>query len=483
MTPHSSAPDLSRGSLLLDGAWVAGAAGTPLRVVDPATGRDLGAPASASAEQIAVALAAADRGFTVWSQTSPEKRGMVLRAAASLLEKGAETDARLLTEEQGKPLAEARAEIASVVSMLRWFGDHTRDDGRHQPGGPPDHRVHVEARPIGPVAVLTPWNFPASLAARKVAAALAVGCSVVVKPAPEAPSAFLGVARALQEAGLPDGVLGVLNGDSADIAQALVRSPVIRAVSFTGSTAVGRIIGSLAGEHVKPATLELGGHAPVIVTEDVDVDDVTAQLVRATFLNAGQVCVSPTRLLVHDDLFDVFVEAFVEKTRRLRVGPGSEPDIDMGPVALERHRERLLQLVADTLDAGGDLRTGGEPLPGPGWFLAPTVLTDVPTSAPLMQIEPFGPVAIINRFRDDAQALAEANRLPLGLAGYVFCADEVRAVAVADRLEAGTVGVNTCSILHVDTSLGGVKDSGHGRDGGFEGMAEFRVARTVTRRV
>jgi succinate-semialdehyde dehydrogenase/glutarate-semialdehyde dehydrogenase len=472
----------ARGSLLIDGEWVEPSGDPDLPVVDPSTGELLGHVAAARDEHVTAALAAAERGFTTWSRTSPEERGTILRSAADLLSVRAESDSRVLTEEQGKPLTESLAEIHSVVAMLHWFADHTRADGRRRPGGQPEHEVHVEARPIGPVVVLTPWNFPVSLASRKVAAALAVGCSVIVKPAPEAPTAFLGVAHALQEAGLPDGVLGVLNGDSATIAQALVRSPVTRAVSFTGSTLVGRLIASLAGEHVKPATLELGGHAPVIVTDDVDPEDVAEQLVPAAFLNAGQVCVSPTRILVQEGVADEFVTAFVDRVNSLRVGPGTRADTDMGPVALGRHRQRVQLLVERTVDAGGVLRTGGTSLPGAGWFMAPTVLTEVPRSAALMNEEPFGPVVAINRYRTDDHALAEANRLPVGLAAYVYCRDATRADAVADRIEAGTVGVNTCSLLHVDSSLGGIKDSGHGRDGGFEGMAEFRVARTVTRR-
>lgn len=471
----------SRGRLLIDGAWVDGAEQNDLRVVDPATGRMLGRVGSADPAQVDLALRAAERAFPVWSRASGTARADVLRGAAELLAERAEFAAALVTEEQGKPLDEARGEIQSVVIMLRWFAGHTEDDGRRLPGGPPDHRVHVEARAIGPVAIVTPWNFPVSLAARKLAAALAVGCTAIVKPAPEAPSAFLAVAHALQDAGLPAGVLGVLNGDPVGITRSLVESPAIRAVSFTGSTGVGRELGALAGSHVKPTTLELGGHAPVVVTDDVDVATVVPLLVRATFLNAGQVCVSPTRFLVHEAVCEEFVGAFVEQVRRLRVGPGTAPGVEVGPLSLERHRDRLLSLVERTVESGAELRAGGHRLPGPGWFLAPTVLVDVPRDAPLMNEEPFGPVALVNAFRDDHEAVEEANRLPMGLAAYVFCGDERRADRLTDRIEAGTVGVNTCSILHVDTSLGGVRDSGHGRDGGVEGLAEFRVARTVTR--
>jgi succinate-semialdehyde dehydrogenase/glutarate-semialdehyde dehydrogenase len=471
----------ARGRLLIDGAWVPGAEQNDLQVVDPATGRPLGPVSSADRAQVDLALRAAERAFPAWSRAPGRERADVLDAAADLLAERVDSAALLLTEEQGKPIAEARGELQSVVAMLRWFAGRTVDPGRRQPGGVPDHWVHVEARAIGPVAIVTPWNFPVSLAARKLAAALAVGCSAVVKPAPEAPSAFLAVAEALQDAGLPAGVLGVLNGDPVRITQSLIASPVIRALSFTGSTGVGREVGGLAGRQVKPTTLELGGHAPVVVAADVDVAAVVPPLVRAAFLNAGQVCVSPTRFLVHEAVFDCFVEAFVEQVGRLHVGPGCDPGVDVGPLTLERHRDRLLGLVERSVDAGADLRTGGRALPGPGWFMAPTVLVDVPTDAPLMNEEPFGPVALVNSFGDDEEAVAEANRLPFGLAAYVFCADGERAGRLVDRIEAGTVGVNTCSILHVDTSLGGVRDSGYGRDGGVEGLAEFRVARTVTR--
>lgn len=471
----------ARGRLLIDGSWVDGAEQNDLRVVDPATGRTLGPVGSADQAQVDLALDAADRAFADWSRAAAPERSGVLARAADLLAERVESAAALLTEEQGKPLAEARGELESVVAMLRWFAGQTEDHGRRQPGGVPHHRVQVDARPIGPVAIVTPWNFPVSLAARKLGAALAVGCTAVVKPAPEAPSAFLAVAGALLDAGLPPGVLGVLNGDPARITQALVASPVVRAVSFTGSTGVGREVGGLAGRHVKPTTLELGGHAPVVVAGDVDVAAVVPPLVRAAYLNAGQVCVSPTRFLVQESVYDSFVEAFVGQVESLRVGPGTDDGVDVGPLSLERHRERLLGLVRRSVGAGAALVTGGRALPGPGWFLEPTVLAGVPTDAPLMNDEPFGPVALINSYADDGEALAEANRLPVGLAAYVFCADEARASRLVDRIEAGTVGVNTCSILHVDTSLGGVRDSGHGRDGGLEGLAEFRIAHTVTR--
>lgn len=427
------------------------------------------------------AVAAAARSFPGWSRLAGKERGDVLRRAADVLSARVESDAATMTLEQGKTLAESRAEMVSIIDLFRWYADQAdRPTARIEPGSVADGDVTVQHLPIGPVAILTPWNFPASLAARKLAAAFAVGCTAVVKPAPETPASFLAVAQALAEAGLPAGVLNVLNGDPVRISRELIESPQIRAVSFTGSTPVGREIGRLAAGALTRATLELGGHAPVVVTADVDVAAAARSLATTKFRNAGQVCISPTRFLVERPIYDEFVEAFVDHAAGLRVGPGLDEGVQMGPMAVERRRRGVLEIIDQTVVAGATLRCGGEALPGPGWFVAPTVLTEAPTSSAAMNVEPFGPLAIINPFATDEEALAEANRLPVGLAAYVFSGSPDRAASLVARIEAGTVGVNTGVIVHRDSPLSGIKNSGYGSDGGLEGMHEFQHVKAIS---
>jgi succinate-semialdehyde dehydrogenase/glutarate-semialdehyde dehydrogenase len=392
-----------------------------------------------------------------------------------------DADASVITMEQGKPVVESRAEMMSVIDLFRWYADQAdRPSSRVEPGSVAGGSVTIERQPVGPVAILTPWNFPVSLAARKLAAAFAVGCTAVVKPAPETPASFLSVARAMVEAGLPAGVLNVVNGDPVRISRELIESPEIRAVSFTGSTTVGRAIGRLAAGNLTRATLELGGHAPVIVTGDVDVARTARSLAVTKYRNAGQVCISPTRLLVERPIFDEFVDQFVRHATDLRVGPGLEAGVEMGPLSVERRRSALLDLVDRTVGSGAKLRCGGEALSGPGWFVAPTVVTDAPVTAAAMNEEPFGPLAIINPFDDDESALTEVNRLPVGLAAYVFSGSSERAGSLVSRIDAGTIGVNTGTIVHRDSPLSGIKDSGYGSDGGLEGMHEFQHVKAIS---
>jgi succinate-semialdehyde dehydrogenase/glutarate-semialdehyde dehydrogenase len=469
--------------LVIGGAWEGGEGDPAGDVVDPAQGQVLARTPSASSRQVQAAIEAAARSAAGWGDLPGSERGALLHRAADALEKTVDDDAVVMTIEQGKTLAESRAEMVSIVELFRWYGD--RAEGRTEriePGSVSGGDVAVQHLPVGPVAILTPWNFPASLAARKLAAAYAVGCTAIVKPAPETPASFLAVARALQEAGLPDGVLSVVNGDPARISRELIEAPAIRAVSFTGSTPVGREIGRLAAGALTRVTLELGGHAPVVVTGDVDVAAAARTLATTKFRNAGQVCIAPTRFLVERSIHDEFVEHFVQVATSLAVGPGIEDGVGMGPLAVERRRRGLLDLLDRTTTTGATVRCGGEALRGPGWFVAPTVVTGAPSDAAAMNEEPFGPLAIINPFDTEAEALAEANRLPVGLAAYVFSGDDARASDLAARIEAGTVGINTGAIVHRDSPLGGMKDSGFGSDGGLEGMHEFRQVKAVSRK-
>lgn len=477
-TPDATYPE---PTLFLDGRWEAGEERGP-DVVDPASGTVLAQTPAASSRQVEAAVEAAARAFPAWSALPGKERGDLLRTAADALARTVDADAAVMTLEQGKTFAESRGEMVSIIELFRWYADQA--DGptsRVEPGSVPGGDVTVQHLPIGPVAILTPWNFPASLAARKLAAAFAVGCTAVVKPAPETPGSFLAVARALAEAGLPAGVLNVVNGDPVRITRELIESPPIRAVSFTGSTPVGREIGRMAAGALTRVTLELGGHAPVVVTADVDVAAAARTLATTKYRNAGQVCISPTRFLVEQPAYDEFVEHFVDYARGLRVGPGLDEGVQMGPLAVERRRKGLLDLVDRTVLAGAELRCGGEALAGAGWFVAPTVLTGASAASAAMNEEPFGPVAIINPYRTDDEAIVEANRVPVGLAAYVFSGSAERATGLVDRIEAGTVGINTGVIVHRDSPLSGIKDSGYGSDGGLEGMDEFRYVKAISR--
>jgi succinate-semialdehyde dehydrogenase/glutarate-semialdehyde dehydrogenase len=470
-------------ALFIDGRWEAGE-GTPdgiPDVVDPATAEPIGRPPAASSRQVRAAIAAAARDFSAWSGLAGKERGDVLRRAADLLAGTVDADAAIMTREQGKTLAESRAEMNSIIDLFRWYADQAdRPTSRVEPGSVPGGDVIIQHLPVGPVAIITPWNFPASLAARKLAAAFAVGCTAVVKPAAETPASFLSVTRALAEAGLPAGVLNVVNGDPVRVTRELVESPDIRAVSFTGSTAVGREIGRLAAGALTSATLELGGHAPVIVTADADIPSAARTLAATKYRNAGQVCIAPTRFLVERPVYDEFIEHFVGNAMALRVGPGLAKTVHMGPMAVERRRRGVLDLIDRTVHSGAELCCGGDTLPGPGWFLAPAVITGAPSDSAAMNSEPFGPLAIINPYTTDEEALAEANRLPVGLAAYVFTGSPQRATDLVARIQAGTVGVNTGVIVHRDSPLCGVKDSGYGSDGGLEGMRAFQHVKAVS---
>lgn len=470
--------------LLIDGSWVSGEADDENYpdVVDPATGGRIGRAPGASDRQVEAAITAAQRTFGEWSRQPARERAEVLLGAADSLERTIEADARTMTLEHGKTLAESRAEMTSIIELFRWYAEQAeRPTARMEPGSVSGGDVAVERVAIGPVAILTPWNFPASLAARKHAAAFAVGCTAVVKPPPETPASFLAVARALAEAGMPDGVLNVVNGDPVRLSRELVEHPSIRTVSFTGSTPVGREIARLAAGALTRVTLELGGHAPVIVTEDVDVAAAAQVLATTKYRNSGQVCISPTRFLVQRSVYEEFVDHFARLSTELPVGPGLDTGSRMGPLAVERRRTGLLDIVEQSVAAGATLRTGGSAQSGSGWFVEPTVLTGAPTEAAVMNEKPFGPVAVINPYDTDENAIAEANRLPVGLAAYVFTRSEDRARRLVSAVEAGTIGVNTGTIVHRDTPLSGIKDSGYGSDGGLEGMHEFQHVKAVSR--
>ncbi|MFD0848960.1 NAD-dependent succinate-semialdehyde dehydrogenase [Sphingosinicella xenopeptidilytica] len=447
-------------------------------VVDPATEAPLGQLACATPEDVDRAADAASRAFPLWRKTPPHQRAQVLRGAAARIRGKLDSLALIMTLEQGKPLAESRTELTAAADLFDWFAEEGRRVFSHIiPGRTHDVSYRVDHEPVGPIAAFTPWNFPATSPVRKIAAALAAGCTVVIKPAEETPATALAIADALTDAGLPAGVLNVLFGDPAMISERLVASPFIRKISLTGSTRVGRLIGEMAGHHIKPVTMELGGHAPVIVLEDADIVRAARLAAATKFRNAGQVCIGPTRYLVARDAYPAFHEAFREHASAIRLGSGLSVETTMGPLAHARRPEALSALVDDAVRKGAGLWTGAHASTNAGYFMAPTILSEVPVDAAIMNDEPFGPVAIVNPFDSEDEAVAEANRLPYALAAYAFSGSPGRLAALGERIEAGMVGLNGYGITIAETPFGGKKDSGFGSEGGREGLEAYLSVR------
>ena len=467
-------------ALMIDNVWRAGGHGDWSPILNPVDERMVGRHAVATAADLDDALAAAARGFAVWRRTSPIERAGVLQRAASLILERVGDLATQLTQEQGKPLAQARVEFENCARHFDWCAEEGRRTyGRVVPSAAPGFVLQVRREPIGPVAAFTPWNFPASQAAQKIAAALAAGCSIIVKGPEDAPSGCVGLAQCLIDAGLPPGVLGLVFGDPPMISKHLIESPVIRKVSFTGSVPVGKHLAGLAAAVMKPCTMELGGHAPVLVFDDVDPQAVAKTMVAAKFRNAGQVCISPTRFMVHESVYTPFVDAFVAGAAAVRLGDGLHPATEMGPLVNARRLQAVEAIVSEAVADGARLRTGGERVGNSGYLYRPTVLTDVPPTARVLNEEPFGPIATISSFTDRGEAMARANSLPYGLAAYAFTESQSNAAFVAEEFESGMVGINTTSIAAAELPFGGVKESGYGREGGTEGLGAYLVSKTL----
>ena len=467
--------------LHIAGSWREGAEAQTLPILNPATGESIGRVAVATRRDLDEALAAAARGFGAWRKVSALERGKVLRRAAGLLRERAEDIARLMTMEQGKPLREARIEIGVGADVMEWFAEEGRRAyGRVIPARADGVTQLVLREPVGPVAAFTPWNFPINQAVRKVSAALCTGCPVLLKGPEDTPASCAELVRAFLDAGVPGDALALVFGDPAAISNTLIPHPVIRKISFTGSVAVGKELAALAGRHMKRATMELGGHAPAIVFDDADVETAVKVLSANKFRNAGQVCVAPTRFLVQERIFETFVDGFVEAARSLKVGDGLEEGTGMGPLIHGRRVEAIEGFVADAEARGARLATGGKRIGNRGNFFEPTVFTDVPREARAMNEEPFGPIALINRFTQDDEALAEANRLPYGLAAYAYTSSASRAARVASAIESGMVSINHHGIALPETPFGGVKDSGHGSEGGSEAIESYLATKFVT---
>jgi len=474
----SSYPDTR---LLIDNQWVDAAGAKTLDVLNPATGAAIGKVAHASIADLDRALAAAQRGFDAWRKVSAFERAAVMRRAASLLRERADAIARLMTQEQGKPLAEARVEVLAGADIIDWFADEGRRVyGRIVPSRNLAAQQLVLKEPVGPVAAFTPWNFPINQIVRKLGAALATGCSFLVKAPEETPASPAALLNAFVDAGVPAGTVGLVFGNPAEISSYLIAHPVIRKVTFTGSTPVGKELAALAGRHMKRVTMELGGHAPVIVAEDADVALAAKAAGASKFRNAGQVCISPTRFLVHRSLKDTFAQALVKHAENLKLGDGLAEGTTLGPLANTRRLGAMARLLDDARAKGAKVATGGERVGKTGNFFAPTVLTDVPLDADVFNNEPFGPVAAIRVFDTLDEAITEANRLPYGLAGYAFTRSIKNAHELAQRLELGMLWVNQPATPSAEMPFGGVKDSGYGTEGGPEAMEAYLVTKSVS---
>jgi len=460
--------------LLIDGRRLTANGRDAIDVLDPASGGVIGSLPSASVADLDEALGAAEKAFRIWRAVSPPERGALISRAAALLRGRTDAVARTISREEGKPISEAVAEVGFTLDVLEWHADLAKEiKDRPLPPRIPGACSIVMREPIGPVAAFTPWNLPIFLAGRKIVTAIAAGCSIVIKPAEETPASLLMLAECFLEAGLPNGALNVVYGDPSLISTHLITSDVIRKVSFTGSTTVGRQLGALAGEYCKPITMELGGHAPVLIFADADIDAAIEATVPSKFANAGQICIAPTRFYVHDSLHDRFVEQFAERSRSLKVGAGDIGGVQMGPLANSRRIDALSAHVQDALARGAALATGGERIGNEGFFFQPTVLADVPDDAIAMNQEPFGPVALTARFSSIDEAIDKANRLPYGLAAFAFTGSATIAQTVADQVEAGMIGVNTTWVAMPEAPFGGVKASGFGREGGIEGIEAY----------
>ncbi|HEY1996657.1 NAD-dependent succinate-semialdehyde dehydrogenase [Paraburkholderia sp.] len=467
--------------LLINNEWCDAASGKTLDVVNPATGKPIGKVAHAGVADLDRALAAAQKGFEAWRKIPANERAATMRKAAGFVRERASDIARLMTQEQGKPFPEARVEVMAAADIIEWFADEGRRVyGRIVPSRNLAAQQLVLKEPIGPVAAFTPWNFPVNQIVRKLSAALASGCSFLVKAPEETPASPAGLLQAFVDAGVPPGTVGLVFGDPAEISSYLIPHPVIRKVTFTGSTPVGKQLAALAGAHMKRATMELGGHAPVIVAEDADVALAVKASGGAKFRNAGQVCISPTRFLVHNSIREEFVAALVKHAEGLKLGDGLAEGTTLGPLANARRLTAMAKVLDNARATGATVATGGERVGSEGNFFAPTVLTNVPLEADVFNNEPFGPVAAVRGFDTLEEAIAEASRLPYGLAGYAFTKSFSNVHLLSQQLEVGMLWINQPATPSPEMPFGGVKDSGYGSEGGPEAMEAYLVTKAVS---
>jgi succinate-semialdehyde dehydrogenase/glutarate-semialdehyde dehydrogenase len=460
--------------LHIAGKWLPAAGGETIDVINPATGEPIGHVAHARIADLDAALEAAEAGFRAWKKVAAFDRYKLMRKAADLVRQRTDEIATMMTQEQGKPLGEAKGETAFGADIIDWFAEEARRTyGRVIPARMSGVTQLVVKEPVGPVAAFTPWNFPINQAVRKLSGAVAAGCSIILKGPEETPASCAALVKCFVDAGLPDGVVNLVYGIPAEISEYLIPHRTIRKITFTGSTAVGKQLAALAGAHMKRVTMELGGHSPAIVFEDADIETAIKTLSANKFRNAGQVCVSPTRFLVHEKHYERFVAGFTEFAAALPVGDGLDPATRMGPLAHSRRVDAIEGFVADAVGKGATVRTGGKRKGNKGYFFEPTVLTDVPMNARIMNEEPFGPVAPIMPFSDFDAVVAEANRLDYGLAAYAYTKSAKTAEAIGAAFESGMVSINHHGIALIETPFGGVKDSGYGSEGGSEAIEAY----------
>jgi len=467
--------------LFINGIWQDAEKAEWLEVVDPATEDVVGKVALARTADLDLALEAAEKAFRTWKEVAPFARYKIMRKAGDLIRERADYIARLMTIEQGKPLFEAKGETMLAADTIDWYAEEGRRAyGRIIPSQFTGVNQMVIREPVGVVAAFSPWNFPINQAVRKISGAVAAGCSIIIKGPEETPASCAELVRAFADAGIPDGVVNLVYGVPAEISSYLIPNLVVKKISFTGSTAVGKQLASLAGLHMKLATMELGGHAPAIVFDDADINSALDVLTTQKFRNAGQVCVAPTRFMVQEKMYDRFVEGYIEIAKNIVVGNGLDSATTMGPLANERRLTAMDDLVANAVDTGATVHTGGKRLGNKGYFFGPTVLTDVGLEAQIMNEEPFGPLVPISSFHDLDEALAEANRLPYGLAAYAYTSSSKTADALARGIESGIIGINHHGQPSIETPFGGIKDSGYGKENGSEGLSAFMHEKLVS---
>ncbi len=468
--------------LFLNGEWREAAAKESLEIINPATEEVIGKVSHARKEDLDIALNAAESAFNSWKNVSAYERSKILRKAADIVRSKADQIATLMTMEQGKPLIEAKMETMGAADSIDWYAEEGRRAyGRIIPSRAPQGVYQfVFKEPVGVVAAFTPWNFPLNQVVKKVAAAFAAGCTAIVKGPEETPASVAELIKAFDEAGMPKGSINLVYGIPAEISEYLIAHPIVRKVTFTGSTAVGKLLASQAGAHMKRVTMELGGHSPAIVCEDADVKAAVKILSANKFRNAGQVCISPTRFLVHDSVYEEFVDGFVKQAESLNVGNGLEEGVKMGPLAHDRRLTAIEGFVADAVENGAKVLTGGKRKGNKGYFFEPTVMTNVSNEARIMNEEPFGPLAPINSFSSIDEVVEESNRLNYGLAAYAYTNSAKTAQDLGQSIESGQVSINHHGLGLVDTPFGGVKDSGYGSEGGPEGLDAYMTTKLVS---
>jgi succinate-semialdehyde dehydrogenase/glutarate-semialdehyde dehydrogenase len=464
--------------LFIDGAWQSGEGRDASAVVDPSTGGAIAEVTHATPADLDAALAAADAAFKPWAAMPVDDRATILHKAAALLRERADEIGRIMTIEQGKPFAESKGEAVGSAQMLDWYAEEAKRRYGRVLVRPTGQRSIVIQQPVGVAALFTPWNFPLYLLAKKVAAALASGCTAIAKPPEETPGSTAALAQALADAGLPKGVFQIVHGVPDTVSRHLIASPIVKKISFTGSVPVGRHLMTLAGQQLKRTTMELGGHAPVLIFDDCDLEKTLDMVVPQKFRNAGQVCVSPTRFYVQRGIYDAFLKGFAERTAKVKTGSGLAPDTKMGPLANGRRPDAIDALVSDARTKGARVLAGGQ-RGDAGFFFQPTLLADVPDEARIMSEEPFGPVAVSRAFDTFDEVIEQANRLPYGLAAFAFTENGRRANLLGDALESGMVGINTFAISMADAPFGGIKDSGFGSEGGPEGMDAYLDTKAI----